>query len=498
MSYTSTPTNEHGKTGRRDFLSGLLRGWLSWQTASRAWAGAESAPACAEKGSEPWSRFRGPEGSGRALGSGYPIRFGPGKNMRWRRPSPMGKSSPVLSARHVFLTSEAGDRLTVIAVDRNDGKTVWERSISRVRNQYRHPLNHAASSSVVTDGENVYGYFGDFGIVSYDAKGRERWKRRIEPPSNLWGDGASPILTAKAVVLPFGGFSGSGLAAFDKANGRKVWEVQGPPFTLNYSTPFQRADSAGRCEIVAAAPNLLAGYDPETGARRWSEKLPTGSLIASPILTDDDAVITMFYLAESQPPFPDQNGDGVVTTADIPVDPKEWQQTRILQLMAAESGNGDGIISRDEWTQFWTAVQGTPVVNSTGIIAAGSGQSVRGARWSHTRGVARVPTPLFHNSIVYYVNNGGILTALGSKSGAMLKVGRLEGALDSYYASPVAADGLIYLTSETGKVVVVRAGADWEMLACNDLDEPCYATPALSGGKIFLRTSQSLACFASG
>ncbi len=498
MSYESTSGNEHRKTGRRGFLSGLFGAWLSSQAAARVWASDSSASKCAETGSEPWSRFRGPEGSGRALGSGYPIRFGPTKNVRWRRPSPMGKSSPVLTARHIFLTSEAAGQLKTIAVDRNDGKTIWERSISRVRNQYRHPLNHAASSSVVTDGENVYSYFGDFGIVSYNAKGRERWTTRIEPPSNLWGDGASPILTSKAVVLPLGGFSGSGLAAFDKRNGRKIWEVQGPPFTLNYSTPFLRAVGGGRCEIVAAAPNLLAGYDPETGARRWSEKLPTGSLIASPILTDDDAVITMVYLAESQPPFPDQNGDGVVTTADIPADPKEWQQTRILQLMAAESGNGDGIISLDEWSQFWTAVQGTPVVNSTGIAASGLGKGVQGLRWSHTRGVARVPTPLFHNGIVYYVNNGGILTALSSTSGAMVKVGRLEGALDSYYASPVAADGLIYLTSETGKVVVVRAGADWEMLACNDLDEPCYATPALSDGKIFVRTSESLVCFASG
>jgi outer membrane protein assembly factor BamB len=77
----------------------------------------------------------------------------------------------------------------------------------------------------------------------------------------------------------------------------------------------------------------------------------------------------------------------------------------------------------------------------------------------------------------------------------VLKVARLQCALENYYASPVAAAGVVYFTSETGKVVAVRAGADWSALACNDLDEPCYATPALSEGRIFVRTSQSLSCF---
>ena len=102
---------------------------------------------------------------------------------------------------------------------------------------------------------------------------------------------------------------------------------------------------------------------------------------------------------------------------------------------------------------------------------------------------------MIYDGILYFINMGGNLTALNAKTGEALKVARLQCALDSYYASPVAAAGVVYFTSETGKVVAVRAGADWSVLACNDLDEPCYATPALSEGRIFVRTSQSLACF---
>jgi hypothetical protein len=119
----------------------------------------------------------------------------------------------------------------------------------------------------------------------------------------------------------------------------------------------------------------------------------------------------------------------------------------------------------------------------------------RGLKWSYTKGIARVATPLHYRSIVYYINNGGILTALDGKTGAALKVGRLQGAIDNYYASPVAADGRIYLVSESGKVPVVEAGAEWAVTVVNDVDEPCYATPALSGGRVFLRTARSLYCF---
>src|SRR5262249_13109675 len=136
-----------------------------------------------------------------------------------------------------------------------------------------------------------------------------------------------------------------------------------------------------------------------------------------------------------------------------------------------------------------------PAMIATSIGAPGEKTPKRGTLWSYSRGLARIATPLIYEGVLYYINMGGILTALNAKTGEVLKVGRLEGALDNYYASPVAADGGIFFRSEAGKVVVVKAEGDGSVPACNDRDEPCYATPALSNGRIFVRTSRSLACF---
>jgi outer membrane protein assembly factor BamB len=407
----------------------------------------------------------------------------------------MGKSSPVLTIDRIMLTADDDNRLQVISVDRATGKTIWERSLAPARREYKNPLNHGASSSAATDGTNVYAFFGDYGLVSYDGSGKERWKTPLGPFSSFWGMATSPVATEDTVILLLDGFARSSIAGFDRNSGRKKWEAERQPFSLNYSTPLLRTGSDSRCEVLALGPNDLASYDASSGERRWSVVVQPGNIIASPILGDEHTLVSMIFRAETIPPFPDKDGDGIITEGDIPTDPNEWQTIRTLRMIANETGNRDGKITRAEWNSFWSGYEGKPAVTATSIGAPGEKAPHRGMRWSYTKGVARVATPLFYEGIVYYINIGGILTALNAKTGVVLKVGRLEGALDNYYASPVAAEGRVYFTSETGKVVVVKAGAAWSILACNDLDEPCYATPALSNGRIFVRTSQSLACF---
>jgi outer membrane protein assembly factor BamB len=437
---------------------------------------------------EPWSRFRGPNASGIGEGTDYPVEFGPTRNVIWRRPFPPGKSSPVLTKGRILLTAELNDLLKVISVDRATGHTAWERSVERLRKEFKNPLNDGASSSAVTDGANVYGFFGDFGLISFDESGRERWRTPIEARSSLWGTATSPVLAGDTVVVLLDGFARSSIVGFDAKTGDRKWEIERPPFRLNYSTPLVGPSGAG-CRVLAVSPNEITAYDPANGERRWSEKLPPGTMIASPVFADPETVIAMLVPAEEVPPFPDKDSDGAVTPADIPTDPKDWLVRRTLRLIADQYGDRDGEITSAEWTHFWRNLQGTPSIVATGVGPR------RGLKWSYAKGIARVPTPLYYRDIVYYVNNGGILTALNGKTGAALKVGRLRGAIDNYYASPVAADGRIYLVSESGKAPVVQAGADWEVSVVNDLDEPCYATPALSEGRVFLRTAQSLYCF---
>lgn len=150
---------------------------------------------------EQWNRFRGPNGSGVVNDSGYPAEFGRDNNLMWRTPVRSGKSSPVLTMRHVFLTAFEDGKLFVQCFDRQTGKLLWERAENRARNDLANRLNHPAAITPATDGENVYAFFKDLGLISYDSTGKLRWKVALAPFSNTMGLAASPILAGDSVIV---------------------------------------------------------------------------------------------------------------------------------------------------------------------------------------------------------------------------------------------------------------------------------------------------------
>jgi outer membrane protein assembly factor BamB len=437
---------------------------------------------------ETWSRFRGANGAGIVAGD-YTVDFGDKRNLLWKRPIPPGKSSPVLTESRIFLTAEEGENLVVLCLDRKTGKTVWERSVRRARAEFQHALNSGASATPVTDGENVYAFFGNFGLVSYDAKGKERWRQPLGPFSSLWGMAASPVLTAGSVVMLLDGFGESSIVAFDQKTGALSWKKNRLPFALNYSTPIVRSADDGVEEIVAIGSGRVIGYDAKTGDERWSHEMPHGSIISSHAFADD-MVFTQTYAAEAVPSFDDllkksdKDGNGVLSGAEF----GEGELGRVLAAFGSMAGTRDGIVDRKEWSEVWRWA-GTPAL--TALRLDGS-QKPPEAAWKQHRSVARVPTPLVLNGILYMIANGGILTSVQVSSGTLGKVGRLEGALDNYWSSPVAAGNKIYFVTESGKIVVIKAGLDWQVLATHDLDEQSYATPALSACQIVIRTGSSL------
>jgi outer membrane protein assembly factor BamB len=117
--------------------------------------------------------------------------------------------------------------------------------------------------------------------------------------------------------------------------------------------------------------------------------------------------------------------------------------------------------------------------------------------WRYQKSLPNVPSPLFYRDVLYLLKEGGILTALDPKTGAVFKQDRLREAPGDYFSSPVGVDGKIYTISHEGKVTVLKAGSEWEILAVNDLGDICNATPAISGGRIYLRTRSTLYCFAN-
>src|SRR6266487_1435790 len=150
---------------------------------------------------EGWSRFRGPNGSGISTSSRLPAEFGPDKNVIWKTALPFGHSSPALTHDRVFLTALRGDQLVTICLDRRTGRILWEREAPRPRAEKLDNRNGPAGPTPATDGTNVYVFFADFGLLSYDVNGRERWRVPLGPFNNLYGMGASPVLVEDTVVL---------------------------------------------------------------------------------------------------------------------------------------------------------------------------------------------------------------------------------------------------------------------------------------------------------
>ena len=178
-----------------------------------------------------WPQFRGPNGTGVSLDTGLPTQMGPHRNLVWKTPLPPGHSSPVLSGDRIFLTAIDGKKLLTICLDRNTGEVAWIREAPRPRTQPLNSTNNPASPTPVSDGKNVYVFFGDFGIISYRADGRERWRMPLGPFNNPNGPASSPILVDDLVVLVCDQETDSYLIALDKNDGHVRWKTERPEVT---------------------------------------------------------------------------------------------------------------------------------------------------------------------------------------------------------------------------------------------------------------------------
>ncbi len=196
---------------------------------------------------EDWPQFRGPNGTGVSASTGLPEEFGPNNNVIWKTALPPGHSSPVLTKNRIFVTAHSeinkkekeNYKLLVICLDRQTGKLLWQREVARSIVGRLQNVNGPASPSPVTDGSNVYVLFQEFGMVSYDAAGKERWRLPLGPFNMFYGFGASPILVDDKVILPVDQDNPSSyLIAVDKNSGRVRWKVDRPIVISGYSTPI--------------------------------------------------------------------------------------------------------------------------------------------------------------------------------------------------------------------------------------------------------------------
>ncbi len=387
-----------------------------------------------------WPGWRGPRGDGTSTEKNVPIKWSGTDNVVWKVPLPgVGHASPIVWEDRVFVVTNIDEARTLICLDRVTGKTLWSRTVLEAPPERIHRLNSRASSTPVTDGQRVYVSFldkKDMFVAAYDFNGKQLWAKRPGVFSSRHGYCSSPILWKDKVIIN-GDHDGPGyLVALDRRTGQTVWKQPRPNNTRSYCTPIIRTID-GRNQMILSGTKCVASYDPDTGKQHWIVQGPTQQYVAS-----------LVY-----------NGELLFLTCGFPE----------LHMLAIDPrGSGDVTETHVSWHE------------------------------SKTKHASYVPSPISVGPYFMVVSDFGSATCYEAKSGRVVwreKLGR------HFSASLVEANGLVYFTADQGEdrgekgvTLVVRPGPTLDIVAKNVLDEPVYASPAISNGQLFLRGDKHLYC----
>jgi outer membrane protein assembly factor BamB len=451
-----------------------------------------------------WPRYRGPNGTGIGEAVKLPAEIGKDKNVAWKAKTAKGNSSPIVVRDRLFFTGYEGDDRIVFCFDAVKGTELWRRAIKKVRTESAHPLNGPATPTLATDGHNVFALFSEFGLVAYDFAGKERWRAPMGPFAPVQGLASSPLYADGNVVVLIDTPPEAYLVAFDAKTGKQVWKRERPAsFLGSYTTPSLYQPKPGPAQIVVAGGVELTGYQAKTGEKLWWARGVTNSPAALPLIAGD-SVFTLEPAGETPPAFAsmagtyDANKDNKVEIA-IEVTGTTLNDEiyrRIFKGIDKNVGNGDGVLTVEEWDKSWDPKNPGGGLVRTKLGGRGDVSKTH-VGWRQIKSMPYVTAPLLLGNTLYVVRNGGILATYNSETGEPIKQERLKDAPGEYYASPVAADGKIYFASKDGKVTVIRPGASsWETLASADLDEQIIATPAIAGNRLYIRTDAAIYCFA--
>ena len=449
---------------------------------------------------EDWPQFRGHNGSGVSAGKPLPSEFSAEKNVLWRAKLGDGVGAPVIVNGRVFSTAMVGEqRCGVFCHDAATGKLLWRQDLATGVLPRITPPNSHASSTPAADADRVYLYFSTLGLVALDAaNGKEVWRHALLKPAYLmdWGAAGSPILYGGMVIFCQDDDLNPYVLALDAKSGNLRWKTPRPEMLAGYALPVI-CDAGGRTDLIVAGSGKLKGYDPATGRERWTCNTLVRTIMTSPVVQDGiiylavqsygDATRTLkFALLE----WLDTNQDGKLARDEMP---KEF-----LERFDISDKNKNGIIDSDE---IDTAFQ------HPGNMAGG-GNMIQAIRGGGTGDVTKthvlfnldhktpsnLSSPLLYNQRLYVVKSGGLSSCYDARDGKTLWERTRLGNFGDYYASPVAADGKVFIAGRNGFIVVLRDGPELQVLAKNDLGEEIIATPAIADGRLFVRTRESLIC----
>jgi outer membrane protein assembly factor BamB len=383
---------------------------------------------------ENWPGWRGPRGDGTSLEKNIPIRWNIASNIVWKAEIPgVGHASPIVWEDRIFLISALLDtrERVLLCLDRQTGKTLWQRTVLKSPLESKHALNSFASSTPATDGKFVYAAFLDQDkmlVAAYDFEGRQKWLVQPGPFSSKHGFCSSPILFKEKVIVNGDHDGDSYIVALSRTDGRTLWKTPRENQTRSYCVPLIR-DLDGRTQMVLSGDKCVASYDPNDGSRHWVIDGPTEQFVASVVYN--------------------QNVDLLFVTGGFP-------EHHIL----AVKPNGHGNITKTH-------------------IA-----------WRTNKGVAYVPSPISEGDYFLVVSDSGVAHCFGAAKGKIMWQERLG----EHHASLVSANGLVYFLNDNGVMNVIKPGPEFQCVAQNEIGEKCFASPAISQGQIVIRGEQTLFC----
>ncbi len=420
-------------------------------------------------GSEPsqhWQQWRGPQGTGVALDAEPPLEWSSQKNVRWKTELPgKGHSSPIVTQEHVFVTAAiaVGPKLpprmsgrpgehdnspidskyqfVVMAIDRRDGSLLWKTVVcEEVPLEAGHVTGSLANASPVTDGEFVYAHFGAHGVYCLNLQGEIVWERSFGPlhSKHGHGQGASPALYGESLVVNWDHEDGSFLVVLDKHTGMDRWRQERPEDT-SWSSPIviRQTVKVGdvREVIVVCGTNRVCGYALESGELLWTCGGMSSNVVGTPVYANG-----MLYVGSSY-------------------------EKKVLIAIQLDGAQGD-------------------LTQSKHVI------------WTRSRGTPYVPSMLLYQDSLYFLTHyQNVMTRVDGPTGKDEPGVFRLGELGNIYASPVAANGHVYVTDLSGTTMVITNSREPKVVAVNRLEESVSASAAIDGNEFFLRGEKHLFCF---
>ncbi|MCX6226777.1 MAG: PQQ-binding-like beta-propeller repeat protein [Bacteroidia bacterium] len=412
-----------------------------------------------------WPQWRGPAETGATLVGNPPVEFSETKNIKWKTEIPgKGHATPIIRGDQIIvLTAVATDKkpaqgevkqeagrmgppssatefihkFQVISVDRITGKIQWERTVmEEIPLERTHNLGSWASNSPVTDGENIYAYFGSRGLHCLDFKGNVLWDRDFGQMEIVmsFGEGSSPSIYKDKIVVVWDHEAGSFICAVDKKTGKDVWKVDRDEKS-SWASPLI-VEINGKTQVITAATNKVRSYDFETGKLIWECSGLTRNVIPNPVYAEGILYVMSGY-----------RGNALIAIN-----------------LAKAKGN----------------------ITDTDVIL-----------WKYNQDTPYTPSPVLMDGKLYFLKaNNGTISCLDAKDGKVNYINEKLDGIVNIYSSPTGAGGHLYIAAD-GIIDVIKAGPAFALLSSNKLDDTFHASPVVIGNDLYLRGFKYLYCISA-